>query len=116
MNWFFESHEFNQWSQNASEILWLSGIAGDGKTTLAFCLRDSLIQNSTFNNPVDIAFYSRFGKGDRGVPIDRKKQPEAFVSRVLSLLIAQLLAKNPERRDSVTQHFEILGPPKPPII
>ncbi|KAJ5362539.1 hypothetical protein N7541_003383 [Penicillium brevicompactum] len=115
LTWFFESQEFNQWNQNASEILWLSGGPGDEKTTLAFCLLDHLNQNSTFNNHADIAFFTRTRSEERPAPNER---PEQLVDCpwVLSTLIAQLLRKSHERRDLVTQHLKLLGPPTPSTI
>jgi hypothetical protein len=100
---FFESPEFNQWSQRTSEILWLSGRPDDGKTVLAFCLRDHLSQNCTFNDPTDIAF--SICRSSLGSATETALYQ---VARILSTLVVQLLRINPERRKLVTQQCQLL--------
>lgn len=111
VTWFFESPEFNQWSEGDSEILWLSGKPGDGKTVLTFCLRDHLNQYCTFNKPRDIAFSMC-----RSPPASDSTTETALyqVIRILSTLVVQLLRVNPERRKLVTQQCQLQGLLIPP--
>lgn len=102
-NWFFESPEFNQWTHNASEILWLTGKPGDGKTVLAYCLRDHLSQGCTFNDPTDIAFSTCKSWSDNAA-----ETALSSVARVLCTLVVQLLRINPERNKLVTRQYQQL--------
>lgn len=105
--WFFESPEFNHWVEKFSEILWLSGKPGDGKTTLAFCIWDQLRQDRTYNTQRDIAFSicGLLQGGDTGL---------CQIARILSTLIVQLTRGSSKRRELVTGQHRLLQSLSPP--
>ncbi|KAL7273058.1 hypothetical protein RUND412_004116 [Rhizina undulata] len=81
--WLLEKREFIDWKDSpSSSILWLHGIAGGGKTTLASLVIDESMSSS---NHAIACFYCKHGERDRQDPVS-----------ILSTIIKQLSLMGPE--------------------
>ncbi|RHZ74268.1 hypothetical protein CDV55_108638 [Aspergillus turcosus] len=95
--WLLERQEYLQWRDNGSDhsLLWCHGVQGSGKTVLASKIIDDL-QSSVEGTGRLLAFYY----------FDYKETQSNIVNRVLSSILAQLVAGLPKPPKSVAAAYE----------
>jgi hypothetical protein len=84
--WFLESDNFLQWKTGPASLLWLSGIAGSGKTILGSTIIENLQQHYG-NTPGTVIVYFYFDFKDT-----RKQDPKSMLRSLLYQVLQQISA------------------------
>ncbi|KAJ9245959.1 hypothetical protein DTO027B5_7240 [Paecilomyces variotii] len=101
--WFITSTEFLSWKADASQVLWVCGIPGCGKTILSSTIIDHL-QDNCCHNPHKVLTYFYFDFNDT-----KRQSPENMLRGVIS----QFISKNNKLHPSVDSLFASKGGHQP---
>ncbi|KAL0253403.1 hypothetical protein SLS55_010382 [Diplodia seriata] len=104
--WLLESDEVQEWLNDSSARLWLSGIPGAGKTVLASAVIEAAVEQCCLDPDKGLAYFY----------CDYKDEQSQELTKILGSLAAQLARQNNESFQVLEKYYDALNFPGKPSV
>ncbi|OMP85154.1 Sensor protein gacS [Diplodia seriata] len=104
--WLLESDEVQEWLNDSSARLWLSGIPGAGKTVLASAVIEAAVEQCCLDPDKGLAYFY----------CDYKDEQSQELTKILGSLAAQLARQNTQSFQVLEKYYDALNLPGKPSV